>query len=135
MTKKLARRRPCWGSSPEAVAQVEQHLAALAGGLELGGDLVHAGLGERAGLEVEDGRVLVLLLGKGRRRGDGPGEGQLVGVGLARADHREGDGGSRLAFEHETNHRQRQLACGLPADGLNDVAVGQVLLVGRRTGQ
>ncbi len=63
------------------------------------------------------------------------GEGKLVGVGLARAHHREVHGGSRLALEHEADHGQRQLAGGLLADGLDDVAVGQVLLVGGRAGR
>jgi len=85
------------------VAQVEKNLAGLAGGLELGGNLVDARRGEGAGLEIEDGGVLVLLLGKGRRCGDGASEGELVRIGLAGADHGKGDGGSGLAFEHEAD--------------------------------
>ena len=101
----------------------------------LGCDLVHAGGGERAGLQIENGRVFILLLGERGRGGDGAGQRQLVGVGLARTHHREGHRGSRLAFQQQPDDGQRQLARGLVADGLDDVAVREVLLVGGRTGQ
>ena len=62
-------------------------------------------------------------------------QGHLVGVGLARAHHRERYRSSRLALQHQPDHRQRQFAGGLLADGLDDVAVGEVFLVGGRTGR
>ena len=73
-------------------------------------------------------------LSDGRRR-DGAGEGQLVGVRFAGANHGERNGDAGLALKHQANDRQGQLARGLVADGFNDVAVGEMLVVGRRAGR
>ena len=62
LMKKLARRIPCSGVAFGVIAQVEKNLARLSGGLDLGGDLIDAGRGQHAGLEIENAGVLILLL-------------------------------------------------------------------------
>ena len=68
------------------VAQVQQHLAALAG-FESSGNLIHAGRSQQARLEIENGGVLVLLFAQRGKRGIAPSKRQLVGIGLARAHY------------------------------------------------
>ena len=50
--KKFARRSPCLGSSPRGVTEIEKNLAALAGALDAGGQVVDARGGKDAGLEI-----------------------------------------------------------------------------------
>ncbi len=58
----------------------------------------------------------------------------FVRIWFAGTNHGERHSAAGFALKHEADDGQRKLARGRVADGLNDVAVGEVLPIGGRTG-
>ena len=118
------------------VAEVEEYLliAGLGHGLELGFDLLDVIVIEDAGLEIEDAGVLVHRLGDRGQGDDRARHGDLFGGGAAGADDRDGELRAGGTFEEHLDHGEGDVAGVLGADGFEDVAVGEVRLIGGTSG-